>query len=101
MASPHPFLSPRHRLAPALLVVLSAAMGSAQEPATFAEDELRAPLEIRDEHVLAQGRLTLPATGADPVGKGVTRVRLSYLWGNSFSWTQDVAGRGAPGPHAS
>ena len=54
--------------------------------------ELRAPLEIRDEHVLAQGRLTLPASSPDPIGKGVTRLRSSFLWGNSFSWTQDVAG---------
>ena len=58
----------------------------------FEQTELSAPLEIRDEHVLAQGRLTLPATSPDPVGKGVTRLRLSYLWGNSFSWTQDLPG---------
>ena len=56
------------------------------------ELELRAPLEIRDEHVLAQGRLTLPAMTPDPVGRGVTRLRASFLWGNSFSWTQDVEG---------
>ena len=58
----------------------------------FEQAELQAPLEVRDEHVLAQGRLTLPATSPDPVGAGVTRLRLSYLWGNSFSWTQDRAG---------
>jgi Protein of unknown function (DUF3187) len=58
----------------------------------FEQFELQSPLEIRDEHVLAQGRLTLPATSPDPVGAGVTRLRLSYLWGNSFSWTQDRAG---------
>ena len=58
----------------------------------FEQTELSAPLEIRDEHVLAQGRLTLPATSADPVEKGVTRLRFSYLWGNSFSWTQDQPG---------
>ena len=51
-----------------------------------------APLEIRDEHVLAQDRLTLPAVTPDPVGRGVTRLRAAFLWGNSFSWTQDVEG---------
>jgi hypothetical protein len=64
----------------------------AQDAATFSAAELRGPLEIRDEHVLAQGRLTLPATTPEPTGRGVTRLRFSYLWGNSFSWTQDVAG---------
>ena len=77
-------------LAPALL--LAGARLTAQEPATFADEQLRAPLEIRDEHVLAHGRLTLPATTADPVGKGTTRLRVSYLRANSFSWTQDVPG---------
>jgi hypothetical protein len=38
----------------------------------FEQAELQAPLEIRDEHVLAQGRLTLPATSPDPVGAAVT-----------------------------
>jgi hypothetical protein len=61
-------------------------------PADAFGAELRAPLEIRDEQVLAQGRLTLPAITPEPVGRGVTRVRASFLWGNSFSWTQDVPG---------
>lgn len=64
----------------------------AARPADSQEVELRAPLEVRDEHVLAQGRLTLPASSPDPIGQGVTRLRASFLWGNSFSWTQDVAG---------
>jgi hypothetical protein len=74
------------------LALLCSRTTKAQDAAPLADSELRDPLEIRDEHVLAQGRLTLPATGADPVGKGVTRLRLSFLWGNSFSWTQEGAG---------
>jgi hypothetical protein len=74
------------------MALLCPAAAKAQDITAFADAELREPLEIRDEHVLAQGRLTLPATGADPVGKGVTRLRLSFLWGNSFSWTQEGAG---------
>jgi hypothetical protein len=54
--------------------------------------EHRGPLEIRDEHVLAQGWLTLPALSPETLGRGVTQIRTSFLWSNSFSWTQDVPG---------
>jgi hypothetical protein len=75
-----------------MALLLLAAPLQAQEAGGFAETELRNPFEIHDEHVLAQGRLTLPATTPDTVERGATRLRLSYLWGNSFSWTQDVPG---------
>ncbi len=52
----------------------------------------RGPTELRDEHVLAQDRLTLPAIGPDTVGEGRFTLRTSLLWLNSFSWTQDVPG---------
>ena len=65
---------------------------SAASPSEAQTLELQTPLEIRDEHVLAQDRLTLPAIGPDPVGRGATRVRAAFLWGNSFSWTQDRQG---------
>jgi hypothetical protein len=54
--------------------------------------EHRGPLEVHDEHVLAQGRLTLPALSPDTVEPGSTQIRASFLWSNSFSWTQDVPG---------
>jgi hypothetical protein len=73
------------------LLLLTPAL-SAQETTDFVETELRNPFEVRDEHVLAQGRLTLPATTPDTVGRGDTRLRVSYLWGSSFSWTQDIPG---------
>lgn len=50
------------------------------------------PSEIRDEHLLAQPRLTLPATGPETLGRGQTSFRASVLWSNSFGWTQDVPG---------
>jgi hypothetical protein len=50
------------------------------------------PTEIRDEQVLAQPRLTLPATTPDTLGAGQTTFRASVLWSNSFGWTQDRPG---------
>jgi hypothetical protein len=50
------------------------------------------PTEIRDEHLLAQPRLTLPATTPDTLGLGQTAFRASFLWSNSFGWTQDRPG---------
>ena len=50
------------------------------------------PSEIRDEHLLAQPRLTLPAASPATLGRGSTSWRASVLWSNSFGWTQDVPG---------
>jgi hypothetical protein len=77
-----------------LIPVFAALLGSV--PA-LADDEptretRRGPTELRDEHVLAQDRLTLPAFGPDTVGEGRWLVRTALLWLNSFSWTQDVPG---------
>ena len=52
----------------------------------------RGPIEIRDDHVLAQPRLTLPAVAPRTVPDGRWSVETSLLWSNSFSWTQDVPG---------
>jgi hypothetical protein len=54
--------------------------------------ERRGPAEIRDDHLLAQGRLTLPALSPDTLERGAWSVNVSTLSSNSFSWTQDVAG---------
>jgi hypothetical protein len=52
----------------------------------------RGPVEIRDDHLLAQGRLSLPAVAPRTVAAGRWSVETSLLWSNSFSWTQDVPG---------
>ena len=52
----------------------------------------RGPIEIYDDHVLAQGRLTLPAVAPTPLPAGTWTVDVSLLWSNTFSWTQDVRG---------
>jgi hypothetical protein len=52
----------------------------------------RGPLDIRDDHLLAQGRLTLPAVSPRTIPEGTWSLETSLLWSNSFSWTQDVPG---------
>jgi hypothetical protein len=52
----------------------------------------RGPAEIRDEQLLAQPRLTLPAISPATVSKGHWAIRIAVLWSNSFSWVQDVPG---------
>ena len=55
-------------------------------------DARRGPLEIRDSYLLAQPRLTLPATTPDTLGCGRTEAHLGFAWANSFGWSQDVEG---------
>lgn len=52
----------------------------------------RGPVEVRDEWLLSQPRLTLPATSPDPVGCGAWTVRVEVNRGNDFGWTQTRAG---------
>jgi len=44
----------------------------------------RGPLESRDEWLLAQPRLTLPAVSPDPLRRGETRFSVELDWGNDF-----------------
>jgi hypothetical protein len=52
----------------------------------------RGPIEVRDEWLLAQPRLTLPAVSPDPIGCGVWQARLALNRGNDFGWTQTFSG---------
>jgi len=52
----------------------------------------RGPLEIRDDNLLAQPRLTLPALSPHPVPRGRWSITASTLWSNTFAWTQDQPG---------
>ena len=52
----------------------------------------RGPVEVRDEWILAQPHLTLPAMSPDPLGRGRWMVRLELNRGNDFGWTQTRAG---------
>jgi hypothetical protein len=69
---------------------VTAAEGRA--PSGAASPLARGPAEIRDGHLIAQGRLTLPALSAATTAAGRWSVRTGLLWSNSFSWTQDVPG---------
>jgi hypothetical protein len=66
-------------------LLLSAATARAAE-VTGAAPARRGPLEIRDEWLLAQPRLTLPALSPDPLPDGETRVGLDLSWGSDFGW---------------
>jgi hypothetical protein len=52
----------------------------------------RGPIEVRDEWLLAQPKLTLPALSPDPVGRGRWQVRVAVNRGNDFGWTQAAKG---------
>jgi hypothetical protein len=69
------------------LVALVASAADAPEP-----EPARGPASIRDGHVLAQGRLTLPAVSPEPTRTGRWQLEVGLLWSNSFSWVQDVPG---------
>jgi hypothetical protein len=77
------------RLLPAALCLAASPLAAQDLPR---EPEPRGPIEMRDEHLLAQGRLTLPAASPFTVPAGRTELRLGLQWANSFAWTQDVAG---------
>jgi hypothetical protein len=83
------------KYAPVVAAFLLAAPARSQDAARSSDPPptLRTgPSEIRDEHLLAQPRLTLPATSPDTLGLGQTSFRVSVLWSNSFGWTQERSG---------
>jgi len=86
----HGRLARQYALIAATLVVPSSARG--QDSTLDADSRRFGPTEIRDEHLLAQPRLTLPATTPDTLGAGRTAFRASVLWSNSFGWTQERSG---------
>lgn len=48
----------------------------------------RGPVEVRDEWLLAQPRLTLPAVSPDPIPRGAWQVRFHVNRGSDFGWDQ-------------
>jgi hypothetical protein len=73
-----------------LVLALQSVHGSAA-PSAPARTR-RGPIESRDEFLLAQPRLTLPAVAPDALGRGRTRVRISGDWGNDFGYRVGGAG---------
>src|SRR6266568_590782 len=83
-----PFMGRRHLSGTLAAAVLSVLPAHAQQ--SWPEPD--GPVEIRDEQLLAQPRLTLPPIGPDTVPQGRWSFRVGFLWSNSFGWTQDVPG---------
>lgn len=66
---------------------MSGARLASAQPATSSPSFAgRGPLETREEWLLAQPRLTLPALSPDPLPEGATRVRVDGDWGSDFGW---------------
>jgi hypothetical protein len=76
--------------APALLFALALPLPAAAQGGPAPAP--RGPFESRDEWLLAQNRLSLPATTPDGVPVGETWLRLDLDWGNDFGWSQSLAG---------
>jgi uncharacterized protein DUF3187 len=73
-----------------LPIALLAASASAQDTTR------RGPLPSRDEWLLAQPMLTLPAAAPDPLGRRETELRLDGDWGSDFGWDGRFDATGAP-----
>jgi hypothetical protein len=67
-----------------LLLMMAAQSVPAAPPAPPSARLRRGPIESRDEFLLSQPRLTLPALAPDPLPRGRTRVRVAADWGNDF-----------------
>ena len=77
-------------MAAALLAVAGAASVAAEEPPAVIR---RGPLPGREEWLLAQPLLNLPAVSPDPLVKGASELRLDLDWGSDFSWEPLPGGR--------
>jgi len=76
----------------AVMLLVCARVASAQPAASSPSFAGRGPLETREEWLLAQPHLTLPALSPDPLPVGATRVRLDGDWGSDFGWRWRVPG---------
>jgi Protein of unknown function (DUF3187) len=74
---------PLHGMALRLAILITSAVLAAA-PA-LAQTERRGPFPSRDEWMLAQPLLTLPATSPDPLAPGRYEVRVDGDWGSDFA----------------
>ena len=77
------------------LALLAASILLAATPASAQTATRRGPLPSRDEWLLAQPLLTLPATSPDPLPAGRYEARLDGDWGSDFAFVTTV-GRAGP-----
>ena len=74
----------RHGMGPRLAIFIAFAVVSTS-PAIAQPSERRGPFPSRDEWMLAQPLLTLPATSPDPLARGQYEVRVDGDWGSDFA----------------
>jgi hypothetical protein len=79
-------------VAPRLAILIASAV-LAGTPALAQPYERRGPFPSRDQWLLAQPLLSLPATSPDPLARGHYEARLDGDWGSDFSVVEEVAGR--------
>jgi hypothetical protein len=79
-------------MAPRLAILIASAV-LAGTPGLAQPYERRGPLPSRDEWLLAQPLLSLPATSPDPLARGHYEARLDGDWGSDFSVVEGVGGR--------
>jgi Protein of unknown function (DUF3187) len=72
-----------------LRLVLALALGFA---VSAAAQDARGPLGGRENWLLAQPRLDLPAGLPETLGAGRSELHLSIDWGSDFGWQQDAPG---------
>src|SRR5712691_993550 len=77
----------RRAMTLAALALLAAAPAGAQTAPTR-----RGPLPSRDEWLLAQPLLTLPAAAPDPLERRQVEARLDGDWGSDFGWVGGLGG---------
>jgi hypothetical protein len=80
------------RLAVSVVVLLRATTTFAQDAGASEPSVRRGPPGIRDEQLLAQPRLTLPALSPDTLGRGDWTFGTSLAIANTFSYIQNVPG---------
>ena len=79
-------------MAPRLAILIASAV-LAGTPALAQPFERRGPFPSRDEWLLAQPLLSLPASSPDPLARGHYEARLDGDWGSDFSVVEGAAGR--------
>src|SRR5258708_30257003 len=73
--------------------LLTAPAVLAGTPARAQPYERRGPLPSRDQWLLAQPLLSLPATSPDPLARGHCEARLDGDWGSDFSVVEVASAR--------
>src|SRR5262245_57002578 len=88
------FRSARQWLMTAGLILVAASVAAqAAPPAPDAPPARRGPIPARDEWLLAQPLLSLPATSPDPLARGRFEARLDGDWGSDFALVGGLGGR--------